>query len=195
MTDISDLLSFSSFIGKLGTTERFINKPGTEVRETLSDHCTQLALTAWHLSEANNLSYDHELLFKYALIHDIVETYTGDFPTHLPEFNRAEKEKLEHEAFNKIKVDFPDKPYLWDMLEQYEKQSDAESKFIYALDKLLPAINIYLNQGKGWEERGPEKNTWGFANVTEKVGCDEVISKLWQELHTKIVTERPELVS
>lgn len=53
------------------------------------------------------------------------------------------KEQREHEAMERIRTEFPQAHPLWSRVEEYEKREDEESKFVYALDKVLPVINIY----------------------------------------------------
>jgi 5'-deoxynucleotidase YfbR-like HD superfamily hydrolase len=195
MSDLDYLLAFSKLLNKLSTTERFINKPGSTIRENLSEHSTQLALTAWYLISKHGLKMDMEKVFMYALIHDIVETYTGDFPTHEPSFDREMKQKLEKEALECIQRDYADASHLWDTYLKYEQRADTESKFIYAVDKLLPAVNIYLDSGKAWKERNPKDNTWSFAQLSERVKNDSVVSKLWKEILDKIKSDSPELLA
>lgn len=37
-------------------------------------------------------------------------------------------------------------------MEQYEKRKDKESIFVYALDKIIPVISIYMDNGRSWKE-------------------------------------------
>ena len=39
------------------------------------------------------------------------------------------------------------------LIEQYEKKQDAESRFVYALDKIQPVLNIYTDNGRTWREK------------------------------------------
>jgi len=36
----------------------------------------------------------------------------------------------------------------------YEKRGDEESRFVYALDKIQPVLNIYTDGGRTWREIG-----------------------------------------
>lgn len=195
MSNLDSLLAFSKLMHKLSVTERFINKAGTSTRENLSEHCTQLAFTAWYLIEKNNLKLDKEKVFEYALIHDIVETYTGDFPTHLPSFDRSEKERREKEAFESLKQDYTDATHLWEVYEQYEKREDGESKFVYALDKLLPGLNIYLDSCKAWSERDPKNNQWSFDDLSRRIQQNPLISQMWEEIRDRVKKEHPEFTA
>lgn len=195
MSNLDSILAFSKLMHKLSTTERFINKTGTNTRENLSEHCTQLAFTAWYLIEKNGLNFDKEKVFKYALVHDVVETYTGDFPTHLPDFDRSEKERLEKEAFETLKRDYSEVPQMWGVYEQYERREDSESKFIYALDKLLPGINIYLDSCKAWSERDPKNNTWSFDDLSRRIQHDPLVSEMWKELRERVKKDHPEFIA
>lgn len=40
---------------------------------------------------------------------------------------------------------------MFDYLEKYESKADDESKFVYALDKLIPEFNILLDNGRAYK--------------------------------------------
>ena len=40
------------------------------------------------------------------------------------------------------------------MIGEYEERKNPESRFIYALDKLQPTLNIYLDGGRSWRRDG-----------------------------------------
>ena len=41
-----------------------------------------------------------------------------------------------------------------ELIEQYEAREDKESRFVYALDKIQPMLNIYTDGGRTWKEKG-----------------------------------------
>ena len=110
---------------------------------------------AWYAASTNKLNLDIDKVIKYALLHDLVEVYAGDIDAHDPDPQRDEKKaKKEHEALMQIKSEFTEFPEMTKIIEQYETRQDEESKFVYALDKVVAPINIYLDGGRYWHERG-----------------------------------------
>lgn len=133
-----------------------IYRPGDR-QENDVEHSYQLAMMAWFLSEQFNLSLSKEKLFKYGLAHDLVEVYAGDTPAYAVEggINTQEtKKEREARAFEKIKQEFGYFHDLMETIELYEHLKDDESLFIYELDKILPPLNIYLDDGYGWNKFG-----------------------------------------
>ncbi len=149
-------LSFLKLIRNFENVHRMIYRPDDR-RENDVEHSYQLAMMAWFLSEQFNLSLSKEKLFKYGLAHDLVEVYAGDTPAYAVEggINTQEtKKEREARAFEKIKQEFGYFHDLMETIELYEHLKDDESLFIYELDKILPPLNIYLDDGYGWNKFG-----------------------------------------
>lgn len=144
--ELQELLKFAEFTNLFADIKRttILNKDSTA--ENNSQHSFQLAMIAWFIADRENLNFDMEILIKYALVHDLVETYSGTFPAYdRNDHLQMVKEQREQTALNKIKNDFSQFRDLTAILDRYIKQLDSESKFIYSLDKLIPIINIELN--------------------------------------------------
>lgn len=156
--------------------------------ENDTEHSYQLALVAWYIASRIRPELNQELLFKYALAHDLVEAYAGDTPVY--EHNAEEKKEREHKAFQVLVADYPEFPDLHSIITQYELREDPESKFIYALDKLIPMINIYLDGGRSWQ-----KNNASFSYLQNyklpRVQEDPTVKALYDDL-TKILEAEKE---
>ncbi len=145
-TKLHDLLKFVEFTNLFASIYRktILNKDGSP--ENDSQHSFQLALVAWYICKANKLAFNSEKLIKYALVHDLVETYSGSFPAYSRSKDKQIiKEVSEKKALAKITKDFSEFKELPQMIKDYNGMIDNESKFIYALDKFIPIINIELN--------------------------------------------------
>jgi hypothetical protein len=57
-------------------------------------------------------------------------------------------------ATERIKNDWGEFPDLAETIQTYEACKSAEAKFVYALDKFIPPIVNYLNDGRGWQTHG-----------------------------------------
>lgn len=126
--------------------------PGSREYESDTEHSYNLAMTALIIIEKDRLPLDEGLCLKYALIHDLVEVYAGDTMA-LDSKQVATKPKREAMALRKLASKDSTKE-LAKIIAEYEKLDSEESKFIYSLDKLMPAFNILYNNDLVWKEHG-----------------------------------------
>jgi len=177
---LEKLLTFTRFTHELHRVTRVARIPGEERYANVMEHTGQLAFLAWYLVDAEDLPLDREKVLMYVLAHDCIEAYAGD--TYLYDEKGAETKKArEEKAREQIREEFPEFAELHAALDAYEAQEDAESRFVYALDKLIDPLNIYLEDGHLWKE----------VNVTysmlmdkkkEKVRAHDTINTLFAEL-------------
>lgn len=126
-------------------------------RENDVEHSYQLAMMAWFFAEQYKLPLSKEKLMMYALAHDLVEVYAGDTPVyHVPGHPNTVDTKKEREANALIEIqkNFSYFKGMVDAVTAYEQRLDPESVFIYELDKIVPALNIYLDNGLSWNILG-----------------------------------------
>lgn len=148
------ICKFVEMLKKFQKVERVVRVQGEERWENDTEHCYELALTAWYLVDRNDLDLNKDLVIQYALIHDLVEVYAGDTYIYSEDKNEhATKQQREEDAARRLKDEFPEFPDLHATIQNYEKKSDKESKFVYALDKIQPVLNIYVDGGRTWKER------------------------------------------
>ena len=185
------LIDFINFTHEFREVIRVARSPHGTRFENDTEHSYQLAMTAWFLIEQNKLKLNKEICFMYALAHDLVEIYAGDTYV-LDEENIISKHKREKEALKKIKNRFPNFKNLTRMIERYEKREDKESKFIYALDKLIPPIQIYLEEGKLFKEK--KISLEDVIRIKKgKINLSKHIDKYWQELLIEIIKNKDNL--
>jgi putative hydrolase of HD superfamily len=137
-------------------------------------------MVAWFLIEQDKLKLNKELCLMYALAHDLVEIYAGDtyaFDKQDPSI----KHKKEKEALKKIKNRFKGFKTLSYIIENYEHKKDDESKFIYALDKILPPIQVYMENGLLYKQKkvGLEDV---LQNKNPKIALSKNVETYWNEL-------------
>ena len=184
MMSLAELIDFIRLTNQFSQTHRTIRKPGTEVFENDAEHSYQLTMVAWHIVNENDLPYDLNKILRYALVHDLPEVHTGDFPTHEKNFDTSVKESRERASFQKLKQQFGNTSEIIKTYEDYEQRDDGESKFVYALDKVLPNINIYLDGYRAWEEviDGTKQDIdWSLANYSKKISTSPEVDHYWQE--------------
>ena len=150
--DTDKLLEFVSFTHEFQRIKRNIFATGEDRNENDAEHSFQLALFAWYCIETQHFNLDSKKVICYALVHDLVEVYAGDTAFHSTDKSlKDSKAQRESDAFEKINAQFLVFPKLSGMIKAYESKLDNESKFVYALDKIIPVINIYLDKGRSWK--------------------------------------------
>jgi putative hydrolases of HD superfamily len=155
MSSLQDILNFVELTEKFRKIERDIKFSKEQRFENDVEHSFQLAMVAWYIISSNKLKYDIDKIIKYALVHDLVEVYAGDTSIFLSSKDHFDsKGKREEEAAQQLRKEFSDFPELHELIHAYEEKKDNESKFIYALDKLLPVFVIYFDNGYYWKEGG-----------------------------------------
>ncbi len=188
---IKNLIDFIEFNHEFREVIRVARSPNAKNFENDAEHSYQLAMVAWYLIESDKLKLNKELCFMYALAHDLVEIYAGD--TYFLDNQKAEsKHKREKEALLKIKKRFPRFRSLVKVIERYEKREDEESKFIYAIDKIIPPIQIYLENGKLWREQKVPFDGL-MQNKNPKIALSKPVDKYWQEMKRAISKNKKKL--
>lgn len=179
---LTQLLDFSKVVNQLQEVKRVIRKPGTEERENDVEHSYHLAMLAWYIADSNNLLLDRGLLLTYALIHDFVEVYAGD--TYIYSKNKEDhdsKKGREEASRLRLEKEFPEFTEFHKSILEYEKRESEESKFIYVLDKLHPAFQVYLDNGRDWK-----KHNITLSMLIEKKADKALLSPellpYWEEL-------------
>jgi putative hydrolase of HD superfamily len=188
------VLDFVKLTQSFRQVERDIPLPLEGRLENDVEHSYQLAIVSWYLAALENVGLDLNKVIKYALVHDIVEVYAGDVPLFaVSAHSHRYKERKEKAAARRLKSEFPDFNELHHLIRQYEKREDAESKFVYAADKLLPLVSIYLEKGHAWRSRGISVDM--IVNKNEsKVSVAPAVKKYFDAM-IMLVRKRPEYFS
>lgn len=149
--EIGKVFNFLDLLQKFRQVERVIYaRRDSDRKESDVEHSWQLTMLAWFIIDQNKLNLDLNKVIKYALIHDLVEAYAGDtWAFGKDNNNKVERERV---ARDKLKKQFGHFEELNTLIDEYEDQSDPESIFVYALDKLEPACHNYLDGGRIWRE-------------------------------------------
>jgi 5'-deoxynucleotidase YfbR-like HD superfamily hydrolase len=189
--DIDKLLEFTKFTHQIREIKRTIHFENDEHQENDMEHGYQLAMIAWFLIEDDKLPLDKFKSVGMALAHDIIEVYAGDVSAHLPEHSHPDRRKAETLAVAKVKKQWPSFKSLHELVDEYEDGKTPEAKFVFALDKLMPVINIYLYEGRSWHLMGI--NLEDLKNIKKgKVNVSAEINKYYKGM-LKILEKQPEL--
>ena len=122
--------------------------------ENDAEHSYMLSLIAVVLAEEFFPQLDSGLVAKYADVHDLVEAYVDDTPTHQIS-SEGLRSKAEREAagLTQLIQEFePISPAFVSLIEAYERQEDAESRFVRMLDKVVTVSIQFPNHGEAMRE-------------------------------------------
>lgn len=182
MQEIHNIIKFVKLIHTFQGVERVMWLKGREHKENDVEHSYQVAIVAWYIISTNKLPLNTGKAIRYGLLHDLVETYAGDTDAFDKDPSQHEsKIAREHEALLQLEAEFSEFPEMTDIIKQYELREDEESKFIYALDKVLAPINVYLDNGRTWQKKGITFDKF-LDNKLPKVAAHPEVEKYFTQL-------------
>lgn len=152
------IIDLQTLLLKFNQLERTLLLPTVEGKpdrnETDTEHSYSLAMAAWYLTK--DLPYlDTDKCLRYALVHDLQEIGAGDtFAYDKLQTAHSSKADRELQAIAELKEQWPDFAEMTATIEDYEARKDPESRFVYALDKLMPMIINHLSEGKNYRNHG-----------------------------------------
>lgn len=188
--ELDGIIKFIKLTAEFQKIERMTFATGIERYENDAEHSYQLAMVGWYIVSTYKLPLDVDLVIKYGMLHDLVEVYAGDTYIFDPDPTvHASKVQREHEALLRLKSEFEEFPELSDIIEKYEKREDEESQFVYALDKLIPPINIYIDGGRTWNEHNITFKQI-MENKTPKVAAHAEVKKYFEQLMVLLEKEK-----
>lgn len=117
-----------------------------EQRENDAEHSFMLAFIAPELASKLRPELDENLIQNYAIYHDLIELVTDDVATfNITDAALAKKNGREHHTLPQLMSMLPVRAR--EMVSRYEQQADPESRWVRAVDKLLPAIVDIIGPG------------------------------------------------
>lgn len=144
-------IEFLREIDKLKTILRRTSLLNGSRRENSAEHSWHIAVAAMVLAEHSNVEIDLMRVIKMLLMHDIVEIDAGD-TFAFDEVGKASQADRENVAAARIFGLLPSDQQaefmgLW---EEFEARVTPEAKFAMALDRLLPVLQNFANEGGTW---------------------------------------------
>lgn len=191
--DIQRLLELVSLSHELQQVKRKILNRGEDSYENDMEHSFQLAFVSLYIINAHQLELDASKAMALGLVHDIVEVHAGDEPA-IGRTKEAHQAKVEREtkARAQLRQEWPEFTLLHDLIDEYEARQSPESKFVFALDKLLPMMNNYLDGGRSWHEIGVSLEQIRQLKIG-KVDKDPLINTYYKELFA-LLEQRPDII-
>lgn len=188
---VNSLLSFVSFTHDIRNVKRAMWVKDEEQFENDSEHSFQVAIVALYIIEQNKLKLDAYTCMAMAIVHDILEAHSGDTHIYGKQSDLDSKKDREQAAIAKLKADWPELTLMHQLIDEYELKQTAESKFIYALDKLVPMLNNYLDEGRNWKREHIDLDRITDAKAG-KIEIDETVFAYYQGM-VELMKNKPEL--
>ncbi|MEF3022363.1 HD domain-containing protein [Vibrio mimicus] len=123
--------------------------------ENSAEHSWHVALMAILMQEYANEAVDIKKVLTMLLLHDVVEIDAGDTFVY-DSAASAEQEEKEWQAALRLFGMLPKEQgdTLLAIWQEFEAVQSAEARFAKALDRLIPMLLNYHNQGQSWQEHG-----------------------------------------
>ena len=187
---IPRLLELQSLLQQFSHVERVTHRQhhGRFVPENDTEHSYNLALTAWFLVQ-HFPKLNRDMVIRLALVHDLVEVHAGDTNVYAAPEILATKHAREAAALQKLRLEWKDFPELLADITAYEARESEEAKFVYALDKLMPIMLIFINKGHTWHQEGTSLEMLD-AVKRSKVALSPEIKPYYDELYAVLLEHR-----
>ncbi len=179
MQRLEKQLSLLIELDKLKTVLRRTRIKSAQDRlENSAEHSWHVALMALLLEEHANRPVDIARVIKMLLLHDIVEIDAGDVLVYDQEAIKQQQAK-EYQAADRLFAMLPDDQgaELHALWLEFERAESADAQFAKSLDRLIPMLLNYHNQGIGWIENQVTKQQ--ALSVNQKIEFGS--AALWQK--------------
>jgi len=192
--DIHRLLELQRLFALFNQIERGVHRKHNDdfVAENDVEHSYSLAMTAWYLSKWFP-ELDQSLVIRYALAHDLVETYAGDTFAFAPDDELDSKQAREKVAFKTLEKEWHDFEDLLESIKAYETRDSNEARFVYALDKIMPIMQVFIHEGYSWKVHSISAEKI-HAYKIDKIALSPEIKPYFDQLH-ELLLKHPEIIA
>jgi 5'-deoxynucleotidase YfbR-like HD superfamily hydrolase len=141
------LVDLGQMVLKFGRVDRITFHEDGKTLESDTDHTVMLGIIACAFAAEYLPHLDLGKIAQYSLLHDLPEVYAGDTPTlvALSADGKAAKQAREEAAIERISLETFALPWVAWTIRDYERRADPESRYVKAMDKMLPKITHILN--------------------------------------------------
>lgn len=152
-TRLERQIAFLIEIEKLKQVLRRTGPIGAGRRENSAEHSWHVAMAALVLAEYANEPIDVARVVRMALVHDIIEIDAGDTFAYdaVGYLDKADREKAAADRIFAL-LPPPQDAELRTLWDEFEACTTPEARFANAMDRLLPVLQNYHNNGGTWVE-------------------------------------------
>ncbi len=151
--------------------------------ENSAEHSWHVATMALLMEEHANEPVDISRVLKMLLMHDMVEIDAGDTFVYDAAASELQSEK-ELQAAKRLFGMLPKEQgeELFSIWCEFESAASADAKFAKALDRFIPMLLNFNNQGIGWRENGVTRQQ----ALTVNRRIDDGSHTLWEQAQQMI---------
>jgi 5'-deoxynucleotidase YfbR-like HD superfamily hydrolase len=182
MRDIQDLLLE---LDKLKSVYRRAYLSDGSRNENSAEHSWHLAVALLAIRDVLPVGVNVDHAIKIALLHDICEIGAGDISVYDPRRDQkaAEEEEYVDEFAAKYGEFGKEVAFLW---REYEDQETLESKWVKALDRLLPLLLNLASEGRTWKEQDVSRTQVLTVNKSIAAASPEMYEWLKEEIERAV---------
>lgn len=149
--ELADQLAFLREIDALKSVQRRSQLMNGSRRENSAEHSWHVAMAAVVLAQYANEPVELSRVIMMLLVHDIVEIDAGDTYAYDAGGLTTQAER-EEQAASRLFGLLPDgqRDELMALWHEFEANETAEAKFALTLDRLLPVLHNYAEEGGTW---------------------------------------------
>jgi len=180
------ILNFIEEIEKLKHINRINTLSNRSRQESVAEHSWHLAMIILILKDELDINFDVVKAIKIALVHDLVEIYTGDtWPSNdkEKEYKKVREKKAAKKLFNKLPTSLKEeiKGYWMD----YENAKSQEAKIVKGLDKIVYPMHYFMSGKIAWHKEqstNDERRRYGRPYVKH----NKVLSEIFEYYNGKL---------
>ena len=138
------------FLFKLKEVTRY-NTPrdAADDSESVAEHLYGMQLLAQYFLPLEDplSSLDHARVYELITIHDFDEIITGDYVSYIKtEVHKVESEVALKQVLASVPLHIQEK--ITSLAMEYEEQSTPEARFVKAIDKMEPLLQLFCEKGR-----------------------------------------------
>jgi putative hydrolases of HD superfamily len=154
---IAVLAAFLIDVERLKLIERKAYLSDLSRRENSAEHSWHLAVGLVAIAQELNLKIDLHKALVMALIHDVCEIDAGDTPAFGPQ--RPDQHEAELRCIERLAgYDLKFVPSIRELWLEYEAQVSQESRWVKVMDRVMPFIIHFSNEGLAWKEQSVSRS-------------------------------------
>jgi len=180
---MSSEIALLKVLSKLKTTPRtgWTRCGITENPETIGAHSFGVALITWLLSRENEI--DTKKAIEIALVHDLLEAYTGDI-TPLDLERTAKRNQLEQAAILELEEILPEeiKDEIIPLIREFREQETPESIIVKEADRLDTAFQAFFYEERRYGDHPKDSVFSNFFEFAREICKEGYSKKLLEEI-------------
>lgn len=150
-----------------------------------AQHSWSVALLAAALAPQIDESLDVGKICQFGLVHDLVEVVAGDVSNFASASEKASKDEREAAAKQALEDKLKALPWITATIHEYEAQATPEARFVKSVDKIIPLLFDYIEEGQFYKSHKITPELWQEQlqkhreKASKHAGAFEYYDELW----------------